>query len=290
MKDFKLVQNVLNNLQDGKYPIKELKTDEIVRDFKKIQVRAENTNDDKIKEIVEFVKEYNDDSNFDPITIIVDDDEIPIYLVDGNHTVHAREQLQYKFTPAYCIPYSDLWCKYDNAQKLGHALNKVDKVLDRSSDESIRNVIRDDMRRGIDIENQEYKKNLSRLLKRTLKGIGRMVSSIKGEVDGDPLTTNPRRLFTAEELQEIKEERELEDLDTTVVLGSTHGASGGQALGSLLKQMATDNNTSGLLILYHRNFNHETRHSHIITSLNVTIMYHELDIEIELLDFPRKDD
>lgn len=282
MRAFIAVDNVLRNLKQGKYPIREENTQSLLAQYNRIQVRAENDNPEKIDRIVAYVKETDDYSQFDPISVVCDENGKVIALVDGNHTLQARGKLEKCImTPAIHIPYSDLWYEKANAVKLGNALNVVVKQQDESSDESIKNMMRTDMANDINISSDEYKMHMHRLVKRPLKGIGKMVSTVIGTND------QTRRLFTKDDLNKVKEEHEEDGL--TVVINSTHGASGGQALGSLLKQMFDDDTQRGLILLYHRSFNHESRYKDIVKQLEITTLYHELDIEIEFLEFPKKD-
>ena len=123
--NFYIVDEVCNKLENNAYPQGQLRVTD-VEQAENLQVRMiKNANKNRVKIIVERF----DPNLCDPIIVITDEYDKPIYLIDGNHRLAAHKSMKKEFIEAIQIRMIEFYDSKAAILKFGHRMN-VD-VIDK---------------------------------------------------------------------------------------------------------------------------------------------------------------
>ena len=274
---FTAVDEVMDKLSRDVYLRTEMKTDDLVA-ADSIQVRLIGKAD---KNRVNNIVDRFDESVFDPVIVIVDDNGNVISLLDGNHRVAVQKKRKAAKTPTIQIPYIDLYESKAAALKLGHKLNV--NVIDKEecSNSDIKALIKQDMREGVDVRTAEYLREISDLFQKNPTGMGRIIQAALR--DEHPIY----RTFEDEELQEAVESIASSHPDR-IVYRSGMRVAPEQGFGALLRQMSRQGNPKGLLVIYPAKVDDMMKYEGVYKEISLMADRFDLDIQVIQLELPRK--
>ena len=284
MKDIKMINEfetatqVYNKIMAGDYHTETFSTDDLVFRTKKMQIRSVKLNAAKVSSIVEHVTEFGTEDLFSNVVVLVNDDNEIIQLLDGNHTVAARQKLDMPMTTAYRVPFSELYYNDEVARKLGFQLNVVEDKSTECSNDDVKELIRGDRNRGIDINTTEYRDEMCQLLKRPRNGMKKMINTVSGEEDGN------RRVLTQAEINEV-EEQYIDNYPDSIVMVHLCRTAHEQGLGATINRMTNEGTEHAVMILYHSSLQHEKTEKRVVDTIEASADFHGLDIDVVVLGF-----
>ena len=282
MKDvfdnFYIVDEVHNKLDKNKYPKGQLKTKD-VEQAENLQVRMiKSANKQRVKNIVDRF----DPDLCDPIIVITNDDNHPLYLIDGNHRLAAHKAMKKEFIEAIQIQEIEFYNSKAAILKFGHRMN-VD-VIDKQecSNIDIKALIAADWDEGTDIRTEEYLQDLSNLYKKNPTSIGRLRQAVLQS----GLKSRKRPLTVDEVSERVQKFKKLNPEYATyqTISRVCHE----QGLGAILNQMNKQNKDKGILFVYHSRLDHEESHSDKLEIVRNIADEYNLNIEVEDLGFEMK--
>lgn len=248
-----MAEYIVNLYRKGELEKREVDRDQLVifitKSGRRLQVKQNEVHVEVVSEIVNKIRVFKHIEHADPILVIEDDEGY--FLINGNHTVHALEQVirngkivpGLKTAPIAVIPDSLLPSDpQDRVEVLKHIaiiMNRVEKIVRGMTKGDIKNLIKNDMIDKKNIDDSEYQEVMAASAQMEVATIRELVSKVKQE----SLTELQNKKFhfkqyTVAELNAHKVDRETTETEVTwaVVTPDKIYETIGKAIGNMIER------------------------------------------------------
>ncbi len=224
----------------------------ITKSGRRLQVKQNEVHVEVVSEIVNKIKVFKHINFADPILVIEDDEGY--FLINGNHTAHALEQVirngkivpGLKTAPIAIIPEdllpSEAAERLEVLKLVGTIMNRVEKIVRGMTKGDIKHLIMNDMIDGKDIYHDDYQEVMAEAAQMEKATIRELVSKVKLE----SLVSMQNKKFhfkqyTVAELNGHKVDRETNETEVTWAVVTTDKIyeTLGKAIGNMIERSCT---------------------------------------------------